>query len=180
MKNKKAQISSNINLLTFAAIVFVVLVIIVTVGAIVATNLKENIGRDSNSVVNESDGTNLLWGNNTNMTLDHIEVTVSSVYNCSVGSDFTTVGAGNYTVFSSVGKIQCDYNSSVVNSSFPHDGNAVCVNYTYLDRNSAYNVSVQGEQGLLTFSDFFGVIAIIIVLVIIVGLLLGVVMMFRR
>lgn len=183
MKNKKAQISSNINLLTFASIVFVVLVIIVTVGSIVATNLKENIGRDAIPVVNESDAANLLWGNNTNMTLDHTEVNVLSVYNCSVGDDFTTIHPINYTVFSDEGIIQCDTNNTLddgANGTFPVDGDAVCVNYTYLDWNSAFNVSVQGEEGLLTFGDFFGVIAIIIVLVVIVGLLLGVIMLFRR
>jgi len=186
MKNKKAQIGSNINLLTFASVMFVILVIIITVGAIVATNLKTNIGRDSISVLNESDGTNLLWGNNTNMTLDHTEVTVSAVYNCSAAdgaAEHTTIGSGNYTVFSTEGIILCLTNQTEVtgaNGTFPVDGNPVCVNYTYLERNAAYNVSAQGETGLLIFSDFFGVIAIVIILVVIVGLLFGVILIFSR
>ncbi len=53
-------------------------------------------------------------------------------------------------------------------------------NYTYLERNSAFNTSISGEQSFVTFGDFLGVIAIVIVLVVIVGLLLGVIALFTR
>ncbi len=175
MKNKKAQISSSIDALTFGSIMFIILIIVIAVGAIVATNLKSGVNRDSIAIVNESDAVTLIWSNHTNMSLKQTFVEVSSVANCS-GSNITTIDPSFYTVLSELGLIQADSNDTFT----PRDGDAVCVNYTYADRNAAFNVSEAGEAGLLTFSDFFGVIAIIIVLVVIVGLLLGVILLFQR
>ncbi len=45
---------------------------------------------------------------------------------------------------------------------------------------SAANVSDQGLAAFQTFGDFLGVIAIVIILVVIVGLLLGVIALFAR
>ncbi len=45
---------------------------------------------------------------------------------------------------------------------------------------AARNVSDQGGEAFQTFGDFLGVIAIVIILVVIVGLLLGVIALFAR
>ena len=211
---KKGQITNNLGLLVLASIMFVVIIVIVVVGANVTTTLKDNVGRSTLEVDNESDSVNLLWVNNTNMTLDNTDATVQTVYSC---NDSTTISADNYTVFSALGIIQIDDNSTaqigqnnmtcvnytfldvyvmgatnytvfgeegkilgLINGTTVNDSDAMCVNYSYLERNAAFNVSGQGEVGLSTFGDYFGVIATIIILVIIVGLLIGVIVLFQR
>lgn len=171
---KKGQITSNLNLLVLGAVLFVVTIVVITVGAQITTTLRDNIDRGRVAVDNESDAVNLLWGNNTNMTLDFDEVSVTALYNCTGSAIIST---GNYTVFSSLGIIQGDSNSS---DTQPHDGNPVCVNYTYLNDPMAYNVSDTGGKGILTFSDYFSVLTTIIVLVVIVTLLIGVIALFQR
>jgi len=79
----------------------------------------------STTVTNESDATNLVWGNNTNMTLDNDDVvSLVNLYRC---NDSVVIGSGNYTLFALEGKIQCDFNDSI----YAPDTSPICVNYTY-------------------------------------------------
>lgn len=152
MKNKKATF--DIKDLPWLAITFGIGVIVLAIAASIVSDVKDDIDRPSQAVVNESDAVNLLWTNVTNMTLDNNEVTVTTVYNCSGDG---IIAAASYTVYSTDGKIYCKNNDT----SAP-DGTAMCINYTYLADNEAYNITVKGGQGQLNFSNWFATIGLVL------------------
>lgn len=154
-KHKKA--TYDVKDIPWLALIVGIGIVIAAIVTNVISDVRTSHSRPSTSIVNESDAVNLLWGNNTNMTLDFGKVTVSAVYNCSDGADFTTINPGNYTVFSALGYIQCD-----INSTFPADGNAVCVNYTFLRDDEVYNITTKGLKGQLSFSNWFPTIGLVL------------------
>ena len=152
MKNKKAAF--DIKDLPWLAITFGIGVITLAITASIVGDIKTSYSKPSQTQINESDAVNLLWGNNTNMTLDHNEASVLSVYNCSGG---TTIDSGSYTVYFDTGKIQCDTNSTVSQDSTP-----MCVNYSYLVDDEPYNITVSGGKGQLNFSNWFTTIGLVL------------------
>lgn len=158
----------------------VTIAIIVMLGATLAiaiTDFRGNIDTSSSSVVNESDGTNLIWGNNTDMTVDFVGVgiSVSSISNCS-GGDYSQVSPDNYTVTSSTGTIQCNTNSSW----FPKDGDAMCINYSYIPMDSAYNISSNGLGGIKNSTEYIDTTGTIIGIAILIGVVVTAFTFLRR
>jgi len=150
--------------IAWIAVIIAVGIIVLSVSASVVQELRDDYTRPSATVINESDAVNLVWGNNTNMSLDYGKVTVSAVYNC---TDSPTIGTGNYTVFSTEGKIQCDTNSSAANN-LPVDDDLICVNYTYLADDEYWNVTDRGHKGQQKLSGWFPTIGIAIGAVIVI------------
>jgi len=163
----------DIKALPVIAIIFGVAVITLAICTTIILDIRTDLDRDSAAVVNESDAVSLVWGNSTNMTLDYQYVSVSTVANCT-GTGHTTVGSGNYTVYSSLGKIQCDLNQSDLtgNGTFPHDGDVMCVNYTHLVEDYSWNTTTKGTQGLFSIAQWLPTIGLVIGAIIVLGILI--------
>ncbi len=90
------------------------------INSIVVFNRTANL-----TILNESDSTNLLWTNGTNMTLDKGNLTGRiEIYNCT-GSSYNEVTSGNWTLFPLDGKIFVTSNSTLP------DNTPVCINYSF-------------------------------------------------
>ena len=146
--------------ISWIAITLGVGILILSITTTIVGDVRKAHPRDGNFVANESDAVNLVWYNATNMTLDHLDVSVSAVYNCTPGSGDETIPSSNYTVFSSLGKIQCDDNVT--------DTMIVCVNYSYLDEDAVYNLTYKGEQGQVKFANWLPTIGLVLGAIIVI------------
>ena len=158
--NKKAEY--DFKDIAWIAVTLGVGIMILSVATTIIGDIRESHPRPGVAIDNESDAVNLIWGNNTNMTLDNHEVSVAVVINCSNGAIIPTT---NYTVYSTAGQIQCDDNSTT------HDGTEICINYSYLSTDSVYNLTIKGEQGTIKLSNWLPTIGVIIGAVIVIGVL---------
>ena len=151
----------------FGAILFLIGVIVLVVGAQVVGVVKDTATRDTLSIGNESATTTI----GTPVTLTNAWISsVTGVYNTTrnlASTEFSLISGS--TAISQVNIT----NTSLGNGSYFY-------NYTYLTDTAAFNTSEKGEAGVIVFGDFLPVIAIIIVLVVIVGLLIGTLVLFGQ
>ena len=159
--NKKAEY--DFKDIAWIAVTLGVGIMILSVATTIIGDIRESHPRPGVAIDNESDAVNLIWGNNTNMTLDNQEVSVAVIINCSNGG---IISPTVYTVYSFAGQIQCNDNDS----STP-DGTEMCVNYSYLSTDSVYNLTIKGEQGTIKLSNWLPTIGVIIGAVIVIGVL---------
>lgn len=149
-----------IQMLGAAGIALVVLVFIIAIGSQIIGEMQEaNIKEQAPSyIANESLA---VTSNNTYFGLAHNYVsTVYIVENATTGND---VPAGNMT-------IDYDRGAIMVNDNlFVHTLN---VTYDYYPTTISSNVSGQGLSGMLQFSNWFTIIILVLVAVVIISLLI--------
>lgn len=155
--------------LTEGAVTVLVLILVVAVGATVLQTIRGTQAATTNAVgVNDTNNPITLDTDDGNVTFGipgiYVNPTLSSfvVVNATNGSQI--YDSGNYTINADNTAFSWDTataNETTVNWSF-------AVNFDVL--NQDFNVTTAGLSALVTYSDFFTVIVVILVFAVIIGL----------
>ena len=155
MKNYKKGTYS-ISDIPWLAIILGVGIIVLAITTTIVGDLRDDHSRPSDSIINESGFT---WTNNTNLTLAHDEISVSSIYNCTTTTPggSATYNALAYTVFSSEGKVLPVDN----NTYAAPDGTAACINYSHIADDTYWNTTLSGQRGQMAIGNWFPIIGLV-------------------
>ena len=142
-----------------SAIGIIVLVIIISIGAKVLMTVQDTqTSYIWDTVTNES----ITLYNGTNVSLANTGIDST---NFALSNVTYTLGAGNYTLYETDGKVMLTQNTS--------NATAFNASYGYNYHNDPlddYNVTADGLTSVGTYSEFFVVIVVVMILGIIVGM----------
>jgi len=175
---KKISISRSTNQLAPVALAMVSLVILVATGAIVLSEMESTSYTDV-QVTDEKDQppgplpANYTLDGSTNS--DYVEIVESSVEvvleDASAGTNITLDVDSDYIVYTEAGEIELQ--SSPAGVSYDDTSDQVYTTYDYEKEGTATATLGKGQDALSTFSDFFQVVVVIAVAVVIFMLLRG-------
>ncbi len=154
-----------------AVIALLVIVVFLALAAFVLSEVKSSVTLESEVILNETLTTS--GANNTAYSFAHPPIDVSSaeIYNSS-GSVIT---ATNYSI--------TDHTVTIIDSG-KEGGNVtglpIFANYSYNQKNYAYNTTGEAEKGTEQYANLTPVLAITLVVVLIITLLAGLYFVAKR
>lgn len=171
------EINENIQKLFTISIIVVVLIIAIVVGSRLITTMKDTeLNKNILTIQNES-WPNSSVSNNTKFSLTKVDVTSITVsgHSTTAGNDSNT-STYTFHIFTK----DTDYVQSEdllvdpwINMTSNLSTYNLNITYSFKEHITAYNVSVKGSEGIVTFSDYFDIITIAVVISIIVGILMA-------
>lgn len=155
------------------AISFLIVAVIITIGAIIITG----VGNTTKTGFTTSAVITITATNATEVFLG--EDDLSGVNSIARANDSKVLGAGNFTVNLATGGVTFAFTRVDTFNDF--NAESVNASVSFYEKGAWYNATlIDGEQAILNISKFNPTIAVIIVAAIVVMIVMGAFVMFRR
>lgn len=168
-KTKKGQIA--LGDATGIIRILVILAVTLAVSALIIVGFRDNgIAFVPTTVSNESHNVTTTLNVTLDVSTQSRFISISTVYNDTLGSNGVDIASGNYTASEVAGQTLFQL-LGVTNT---HNGSILNITYSFnADPEDFFsNITDGGLQGLQTFGDFQDLIALVVVAIIILGLVL--------